>query len=41
MSTAPLTLRLEAALFGPGGTVQSATVVGSSRTTVTMHKISD
>jgi hypothetical protein len=41
VTTAPLTLRLDAALAGPGGTVQSATIIGSSRTTVTMHKISD
>ncbi|MGW2951505.1 hypothetical protein [Streptomyces eurythermus] len=41
VATGPLTLRREAAILGPGGKVQSATVVGSSRTTVTMHKIGD
>lgn len=41
VTTAPLTLRLEAALFGPTGTVQSATVVGGSRTTVVWTKVAD
>ncbi|MET9818331.1 hypothetical protein [Streptomyces sp. NPDC006355] len=39
VTAAPLTLRLEAALLGPGGTVQSGTVL-ANHTAVTMHKIS-
>jgi len=40
VTAAPLTLRLEAALLGPGGTVQNSTIY-ADHTAVTMHKISD